>query len=168
MKFIDEYRSPELGQKLVNRIHRHSTIPVRFMEFCGGHTVAIFKHGIRQLLPETIKMLSGPGCPVCVTSSQDLDKAIALAKLPGVIITSFGDMLRVPGSNSSLQQAKAEGATVFFADEAGIRSDYHSGTTWAPRGQTPKVPSTGQRFSLNMISAISRRGKMRFMVTIRV
>lgn len=64
-----------------------------------------------------------------------------------------------------VNQAKAEGATVFFADEAGVRSDYHSGTTWAPRGQTPKVPATGQRFGLNMISAISRRGKMRFMVT---
>jgi len=78
------------------------------MEFCGGHTVAIFKHGIRQLLPTTIDMLSGPGCPVCVTANVDLDKAIALARLPNVIITTFGDMLRVPGSYSSLQLAKAE------------------------------------------------------------
>jgi hydrogenase expression/formation protein HypD len=82
------------------------------MEFCGGHTVAIFKHGLRQLLPDNIKMLSGPGCPVCVTASADLDKAIALGKLPNVIITSFGDMVRVPGSRSSLQRAKAEGADV--------------------------------------------------------
>jgi hydrogenase expression/formation protein HypD len=74
--------------------------------------VAIFKHGLRQLLPPNIEMLSGPGCPVCVTASADLDKAIALGKLPGVIITSFGDMVRVPGSRSSLQQAKAEGADV--------------------------------------------------------
>ena len=79
------------------------------MEFCGGHTVAIFKHGIRQLLPKTIEMLSGPGCPICVTASIDLDKAIALAHLPNVIITTFGDMIRVPGSYSSLQLAKAEG-----------------------------------------------------------
>ena len=82
------------------------------MEFCGGHTVAIFKHGLRQLLPEHIRMLSGPGCPVCVTAAADLDKAIALARQPGVIVTSFGDMIRVPGSRSSLQQAKAEGADV--------------------------------------------------------
>ena len=82
------------------------------MEFCGGHTVAIFKHGIRQLLPPTIEMLSGPGCPVCVTASSDLDKAIALAHLPNVIITSFGDMVRVPGSYDNLQQAKAMGCDV--------------------------------------------------------
>jgi hydrogenase expression/formation protein HypD len=77
-----------------------------------GHTVAIFKHGLRQLLPDNIKMLSGPGCPVCVTASADLDKAIALARLPDVIVTSYGDMVRVPGSRTSLQKAKAEGADV--------------------------------------------------------
>jgi hydrogenase expression/formation protein HypD len=82
------------------------------MEFCGGHTVAIFKHGLRQLLPSNIEMLSGPGCPVCVTAGADIDKAIALGKIPNVIITSFGDMVRVPGSFSSLQQAKAEGTDV--------------------------------------------------------
>jgi hydrogenase expression/formation protein HypD len=112
MKFIDDYRDPRLGQRLIDRIQHLSTTPVRFMEFCGGHTVAIFRHGIRQLLPRTIEMLSGPGCPVCVTANQDLDKAIALARQPGVIIASFGDMLRVPGSHSSLQQAKAEGGDV--------------------------------------------------------
>ncbi len=112
MKFVDEYRDPELGKRLIDRIHRHSTRPIRLMEFCGGHTVAIFKHGIRQLLPKTIQMLSGPGCPICVTANADLDKAIALAHLPDVIITTFGDMLRVPGSYSSLQQAKAEGSDV--------------------------------------------------------
>jgi len=112
MKFVDEYRDPEVVKKLVDRIHRHSTKPIRLMEFCGGHTVSIFKHGIRQLLPETVEMLSGPGCPVCVTANADLDKAIALAHLPNVIITSFGDMIRVPGSYSSLQQAKAEGCDV--------------------------------------------------------
>ncbi len=109
MKFISEYRDSELGKKLIDRIHHHSTKPIRLMEFCGGHTVAIFKHGIRQLLPQTIEMLSGPGCPICVTANVDLDKAIALARLPNIIITTFGDMLRVPGSHSSLQLAKAEG-----------------------------------------------------------
>ncbi len=112
MKFTDEYRDPELGRKLVDRIRRHSTRPIRFMEFCGGHTAAIFKNGIRQLLPDTIEMLSGPGCPVCVTATADLDKAIALSHLPDVIITSFGDMVRVPGSYSSLQTARAQGADI--------------------------------------------------------
>jgi len=112
VKFIDEYRDPELAKKLIDRIHHHSTRPIRLMEFCGGHTASIFKHGLRQLLPQTIEMLSGPGCPVCVTANTDLDKAIALAHLPDVIITSFGDMIRVPGSYSSLQKAKAEGCDV--------------------------------------------------------
>jgi len=112
VKFVNEYRDPELGKKLLDRIHRRSKKPARLMEFCGGHTVAIFKHGLRQLLPENIEMLSGPGCPVCVTASADLDQAIALSRLPDVIITSFGDMVRVPGSYSSLQRAKADGADV--------------------------------------------------------
>ncbi len=112
MKYIDEYRQPELVKKLIDRIHRHSTRPIKLMEFCGGHTVSIFKHGIRQLLPENIEMLSGPGCPVCVTANADLDRAISLARLPDVIITSFGDMVRVPGSYSSLQIAKAEGCDI--------------------------------------------------------
>lgn len=112
MKFVDEYRRSELAQGLVHRIRQNSTKKARFMEFCGGHTVAIIKHGIRQLLPPTIEMLSGPGCPVCVTDNADLDKAIALAQIPGVILTTFGDMLKVPGSRSSLQKVKADGADV--------------------------------------------------------
>ena len=112
MKIVEEYRDPELGKKLLDRINRRSRKPARLMEFCGGHTVAIFKYGLRQLLPSNIEMLSGPGCPVCVTAAADLDKAIALGQLPDVIITSFGDMVRVPGSRSSLQKAKAEGADV--------------------------------------------------------
>ncbi len=112
MKFVDEYRNSELGKRLVEHIHKHSRRPIRLMEFCGGHTVAIFKHGIRQLLPPTIQMLSGPGCPVCVTANADLDRAIAFSKIPGVIVATFGDMLKVPGSYSSLQQAKAEGADI--------------------------------------------------------
>jgi hydrogenase expression/formation protein HypD len=112
VRYIDEFRQPELAKKLVDRIHRRSKKPVRLMEFCGGHTVSIFKHGLRQLLPDNIEMLSGPGCPVCVTSNADLDKAIALAYLPDVIITSFGDMIRVPGSYSNLQAARSEGCDV--------------------------------------------------------
>jgi hydrogenase expression/formation protein HypD len=112
MKLVDDFRNTELAQGLIEGIRRSSTKHARLMEFCGGHTVAIMRHGIRQLLPSTIEMLSGPGCPVCVTDNADLDKAIALARLPEVTLTTFGDMLKVPGSHSSLQQARAEGADV--------------------------------------------------------
>jgi hydrogenase expression/formation protein HypD len=112
MKYLDEFRDPTLAATLVENIHRRSTRPIRIMEFCGTHTVSVFKHGIRQLLPATIEMLSGPGCPVCVTANADLDWAIALAGEPEVILTTFGDMLRVPGSRNSLEKAKADGADV--------------------------------------------------------
>ncbi len=112
MKFIDEYHDSALAKRLAHRIANQSTKTIKLMEFCGGHTHAIMKHGIRQLVPKTVEMKSGPGCPVCVTATADLDKAIALAHLPNVIITTFGDMMRVPGSYSSLQQSKAEGADI--------------------------------------------------------
>jgi hydrogenase expression/formation protein HypD len=112
MKYLDEFRDPELAATIVERIRRRSTRQIRIMEFCGTHTVAIFKHGIRQLLPPTIEMLSGPGCPICVTANLDLDWAIALASDPDLIVTTFGDMLRVPGSRSSLERAKATGSDV--------------------------------------------------------
>jgi hydrogenase expression/formation protein HypD len=112
MKFLDEYRNPALVKRLAEKIWHRSTKTVKLMEFCGGHTVAILKHGIQQLLPPQIQLRSGPGCPVCVTAKADLDKAIALAKLPGVISATFGDMLKVPGSNGSLQKVRAEGGDV--------------------------------------------------------
>jgi hydrogenase expression/formation protein HypD len=112
LKYISEFRRSELAQGLLSRIHRQSKTPVRLMEFCGGHTVTIFRYGIRQLLPKTVDMVSGPGCPICVTANADLDKAIALSQMPGVIVATFGDMLKVPGSSSSLQEAKAGGADV--------------------------------------------------------
>jgi len=112
LKYISEFRSSELAQGLISDIRGKSKQKVRLMEFCGGHTVAIFKYGIRQALPPNIELVSGPGCPVCVTATSDIDKAIALAMVPGVIIASFGDMLRVPGSRASLQQARAAGADV--------------------------------------------------------
>jgi len=83
-----------------------------FMEVCGTHTMALYRHGIRQLLPPTVKMLSGPGCPMCVTPNEYLDRAIALARQTGFVITTFGDMMRVPGSTSSLQRERANGADV--------------------------------------------------------
>ena len=112
MRFIDEYRRSDLAQGMIGRIHQKSTRHARLMEFCGGHTVTILRHGIRQLLPSNIEMVSGPGCPVCVTDNADLDKAIALAGIPGAVLATFGDMLKVPGSRSSLQEARAEGADV--------------------------------------------------------
>lgn len=112
MKFIDEFQNSELATGLARRIAGRSTKRIKLMEFCGGHTHAIMRHGIRRLVPETIEMRSGPGCPVCVTAASDLDRAIGLAHLPGVIITTFGDMLRVPGSYSSLELTRAEGGDI--------------------------------------------------------
>jgi hydrogenase expression/formation protein HypD len=101
-----------LAQKLIQHIQRISTRPVRLMEFCGGHTVAILKHGLRQLLPQSVQLFSGPGCPVCVTATGDIDKIIGLSQQPGVIVATFGDLMRVPGSYASLQQSRAQGRDV--------------------------------------------------------
>jgi hydrogenase expression/formation protein HypD len=86
--------------------------PLKFMEVCGTHTVEIFRHGIRDVIPKTVTLLSGPGCPVCVTSVQDVDAAISIAKTPGAIMATFGDMMRVPGGKESLLEARSEGADV--------------------------------------------------------
>jgi hydrogenase expression/formation protein HypD len=112
LKFVTEFRRPELAAKLISQIKQRSQTGARFMEFCGGHTVTIFRYGIRQALPPTLEMVSGPGCPVCVTATPDLDKAIALSQVPDVIITTFGDMLKVPGSRRSLEEAKANGSDI--------------------------------------------------------
>ena len=112
MKFIDEFRDPKLARRLVAQIRQRARRPVRLMEFCGGHTHAIFRFGLRQLLAGAVELSSGPGCPVCVTAAGDLDRAIALAEIPEVILTTFGDMIRVPGSHGTLQEARARGADV--------------------------------------------------------
>ena len=112
MVLTDRFREPQAAQAILEAIRARSTRPLRLMEFCGGHTHAILRLGIPALLPETIELRSGPGCPVCVTSATDLDHAIALARVPEVILTTFGDMVRVPGSRTSLAQAKADGADV--------------------------------------------------------
>jgi len=109
---LDAFRDPQLARQILNDIHALADQPMTFMEFCGGHTHAIMQFGIRQLLPKGVRLLSGPGCPVCVTSQRDIDQAIALAQLPGVIIATFGDMVRVPGTSHTLQQAAAAGADV--------------------------------------------------------
>jgi hydrogenase expression/formation protein HypD len=112
MKFIDEFRETDVARGLIRRIWEISTRPVRLMEVCGTHTVSIFRHGIRSVLPDQIRLLSGPGCPVCVTPNTDIDRAIALSRLKNTTIVTFGDMMRVPGSSSSLQKEKAEGRDV--------------------------------------------------------
>lgn len=107
------FRDPTLAKELIERIHNLADgQSFNFMEVCGTHTVSIARYGFRSMLPKEIKLLSGPGCPVCVTADEDIDYAIALADVPNTIITSFGDMLRVPGSYSSLNQKKAEGKDV--------------------------------------------------------
>lgn len=112
MRYIDEFRDRVLVRKLTEAIAKQSNKPLRIMEVCGGHTLAIRKYGIQHLLPPNIELLSGPGCPVCVTDRTAIDKAIILAREPGVIVTTYGDLIRVPGSVSSLDQEKAYGGDV--------------------------------------------------------
>jgi hydrogenase expression/formation protein HypD len=112
LKHIDEYRDSEISQQLIEKIKSISTTDVRLMEVCGTHTVSIFRSGIRSLLPPTISLLSGPGCPVCVTDQAEVDAFIELARLDDVIITTFGDLMRVPGTKSSLQKESAAGRDI--------------------------------------------------------
>ncbi len=114
MRFVDEYRDPVAARATLAEIERLAAEqPARaFMEVCGGHTHTIYRHGIEHLLPASVELVHGPGCPVCVIPMGRIDDAIAVAHQPGVIFTCFGDMLRVPGSNGSLLRAKAKGADV--------------------------------------------------------
>lgn len=112
MKYLDEYRDAELAQKFAREIHRITTKPWTIMEVCGGQTHAIVKFGIDELLPKQIELIHGPGCPVCVTPLEVIDKALEIAARPGVIFTSFGDMLRVPGSTTDLLSVKAKDGDV--------------------------------------------------------
>jgi len=112
MKYLDEYRDGRVAAKIVAELQRVTTRPWTLMEVCGGQTHSIVKHGIDRLLPAQIELVHGPGCPVCVTPLEQIDKAQAIARSPGVIFTSFGDMLRVPGSGTDLLRLKSEGADV--------------------------------------------------------
>ena len=116
MKYIDEYRDPDLVQGLLAKIRMSAGLinhPVTIMEICGSHTYSIGRFGIRKMLPDNINLVSGPGCPVCVTSARDVDIALYLSQQENVIFATFGDMLRVPGSNgNSLQKQRAEGSDV--------------------------------------------------------
>lgn len=112
MKFIDEYRNEAVAQGIVNEIRRTLTKPWVLMEMCGGQTHSIVKYGLDRMLPPEVELVHGPGCPVCVTSLEMIDKAHAIAQQPDVIFCSFGDMLRVPGSESDLLILKSRGADV--------------------------------------------------------
>lgn len=112
MKFVDEYRDRERAAAIAFKIRESVSKPWRIMEVCGGQTHTILQYGIPDLLPSSIELLHGPGCPVCVTPLQQINKAIAISKIPGTIMCSFGDMLRVPGNDGDLLQARAEGADV--------------------------------------------------------
>lgn len=112
MKYLDEYRDARLAKKVVQEIARCLTRPWTIMEVCGGQTHSIVKHGLDHLLPPGIDLVHGPGCPVCVTSLEMLDRAHSIAARPGVIFCSFGDMLRVPGSHTDLLRLKAQGSDV--------------------------------------------------------
>jgi hydrogenase expression/formation protein HypD len=112
MKYLDEYRDGDIAAKLVERIKRAQTKPWVIMEVCGGQTHSIVKNGIDHLLPQAVELVHGPGCPVCVTPLEMIDKAHAIARRPEVIFCSFGDMLRVPGSNGDLSSIKSRGADV--------------------------------------------------------
>src|SRR5664279_3378911 len=112
MKFVDEYRDADVVRSLATAIARTVTQPWTVMEICGGQTHAIVKFGLDELLPPGLTLVHGPGCPVCVTPLEIIDKAIAIASRSDVIFTSFGDMLRVPGSTKDLLTVKAEGGKV--------------------------------------------------------
>ena len=118
MKYLSEFRDPVLADKLLNEINididllKYSERKIRMMEVCGGHTHTIFKYGLEQLLPKEIELIHGPGCPVCVLPINKVDECVELAEEKQVILTTFGDAIRVPGSKKSLLQAKAEGADI--------------------------------------------------------
>jgi hydrogenase expression/formation protein HypD len=112
VKYLDEFHDPALARALLDEIHATVTRPWAIMEVCGGQTHTIIRNGIDQLLPDSVQMIHGPGCPVCVTPLEMIDRALAIAATPGVIFCSFGDMVRVPGSEKDLLRVKSEGADV--------------------------------------------------------
>ncbi len=119
MKYVDEFRDPAKAQgvladinQLAEKLTQNRSGPIKIMEVCGGHTHAIFKFGLEHLLPPSIELVHGPGCPVCIMPKGRLDDAITIAQQPNVIFTTFGDAMRVPGAKLNLLQAKAEGEDI--------------------------------------------------------
>src|SRR5262245_1448848 len=112
MKYVDEYRDPRLAERLLDQIRRMVTRPWTIMEVCGGQTHTLIRSGIDRLVPEGLRLVHGPGCPVCVTPLEQIDRALVIAARTEVIFCSFGDMLRVPGTSSDLLRVRAEGGDV--------------------------------------------------------
>jgi hydrogenase expression/formation protein HypD len=112
VKYLDEFQDPDLARRLLDDIHATVTRPWALMEVCGGQTHSIIRHGLDQLLPDQVELIHGPGCPVCVTPLEVIDKALEIASRPDVIFCSFGDMLRVPGTGRDLFQVRSEGGDV--------------------------------------------------------
>lgn len=109
---LSAFRDPDIARGLISEIHSLETGAVNLMEVCGTHTVAIARNGLRDVMPPNVRLISGPGCPVCVTANRDIDTAIEFSRQPNVTVATFGDMMKVPGSYSSLAREKAEGADV--------------------------------------------------------
>jgi hydrogenase expression/formation protein HypD len=112
MRFVDEFRNPDITKRIAEVIRKTTTRPLTIMEVCGGQTHSIVRFGLQELLPDTISLVHGPGCPVCVTPVELIDKAVEIARRPEVIFCSFGDMLRVPGTRGDLFHAKSNGGDV--------------------------------------------------------
>lgn len=112
MKFVDEYRKKDLILSVAEKLKSISKKEIVLMEVCGGHTMAIHRFGLNSLLPPTIRLVSGPGCPVCVSSQHFIDTAMAYSRIPGIIITTYGDLIRVPGSATSLEKERAAGSDI--------------------------------------------------------
>lgn len=112
MANLNDFQQCDLALSLAERIAEDAVRPLTFMEVCGTHTMAIARYGIKNMMPDNIKLVSGPGCPVCVTPQSQIDSFIQLGRIPGIILTTFGDMIRVPGSNTSLEYERAKGADV--------------------------------------------------------
>lgn len=155
LKYIDEFRQGDMARRLADRIRETSKRPIKLMEVCGTHTVTIFRHGLRDLLPPHITLVSGPGCPVCVTPVGAIDRAILLSQREEVIIATFGDLLRVPGSESSLLRQRSSGADVRV-----VYSAYDALET-ARRERERKVVFLGVGFETTAptVAAVIRRAK---------
>ena len=148
------FRDPKLARELIERIHELvGDRAINLMEVCGTHTVSIGRYGFRSIMPAGLKLLSGPGCPVCVTANRDIDHAIALANIDGAISTTFGDMMRVPGSSTSLAAQKAAGRDIRIVYSRSMHSTLPSKTpiarlflwAWALRPQRPPSPPPSWR-----------------------
>jgi len=131
MKILDRFNDPDLGKRMISRVKSLALKasdrlgrPIMLMEVCGTHTAAISRSGIRTLLADLLELRSGPGCPVCVTAAGDIEAAVKLSRLPGVTVATFGDMLRVPGISSSLEQERARGSVISIFYSPGDAVDY--------------------------------------------